>query len=152
MVWKPHVTVAAVIERENRFLFVEEETSNGLAFNQPAGHLEQGEDLITAVKREVTEETAWQFEPESLVAIQLWRRSPEHPSFLRVCFAGRCHSFNPELQLDDGIVATHWLTRAQIAGQQERLRSILVLKSVDYYLNGERYPLSMIKSLIDDES
>jgi len=150
MVWKPHVTVAAVIEREDRFLFVEEETSNGLAFNQPAGHLEQGEDLITAVKREVTEETAWQFEPESLVAIQLWRRSPEHPSFLRICFAGHCHSHNPELLLDEGIVATHWLTRDQIAEQQERLRSILVLKSVDYYLNGERYPLSMIKSIIDN--
>ncbi len=149
MVWKPHVTVAAVIERENRFLFVEEETSRGLAFNQPAGHLEEGEDLIAAVKREVIEETAWQFEPENLVAVQLWRRSPEQPSFLRICFAGRCHSYNPELQLDEGIVATHWLTREQIAEQQERLRSILVLKSVDHYLNGERYPLSMIKSLID---
>ncbi len=149
MVWKPHVTVAAVIEREKRFLFVEEETSNGLAFNQPAGHLEEGEDLIAAVKREVIEETAWQFEPENIVAIQLWRHSPEHPSFLRVCFAGYCHSYNPELQLDEGIVATHWLTCDQIAEQQERLRSPLVLMSVDHYLNGERYPLSMLKSLID---
>ena len=66
MVWKPHVTVAAVIERDNRFLLVEEETPHGLQFNQPAGHFEQNEDLISAVKREVFEETAWQFEPSEL--------------------------------------------------------------------------------------
>ncbi|PKM33529.1 MAG: NUDIX hydrolase, partial [Gammaproteobacteria bacterium HGW-Gammaproteobacteria-10] len=76
MVWKPHVTVAAIIENDRRFLLVEEETSNGLAFNQPAGHLEKGEDLINAVKREVNEETAWQFEPEYIVSVQLWRRNP----------------------------------------------------------------------------
>lgn len=149
MIWKPHVTVAAVIEQDNRFLLVEEETFNGLAFNQPAGHLEEGEDLVAAVKREVIEESAWQFEPESVVAIQLWRRAPGYPSFLRVCFDGQCHSHDPEQQLDDGIVATHWLSRDEIAQRQDRLRSPLVLLSVDHYLNGERYPLSMIKSLID---
>lgn len=149
MIWKPHVTVAAVIERDKHFLLVEEETSKGLAFNQPAGHLEKSEDLIAAVKREVCEETAWQFEPESVVAIQLWRKAPEEPSFLRVCFAGSCHSHNPEQELDDGIVTTHWLTRAEIAERQTRLRSALVLTSVDHYLNGEQYPLSILKSLLD---
>ncbi len=149
MIWKPHVTVAAVIERDKRFLLVEEETSNGLAFNQPAGHLEESEDLITAVRREVYEETAWQFEPESVVAIQLWRKTPKHPSFLRVCFAGPCHSHDPEQKLDDGIVATHWFTRAEIAERQTRLRSALVLLSIDHYLSGEQYPLSMLKSLLD---
>ncbi|MDD1607347.1 MAG: NUDIX domain-containing protein, partial [Methylococcaceae bacterium] len=89
MVWKPHVTVAAVIERDNRFLFVEEHTPNGLQFNQPAGHLEPNEDFITAVKREVQEETAWQFEPEQLVSIQLWRKNPDSPTFLRLCFSGQ---------------------------------------------------------------
>jgi len=151
MIWKPHVTVAAVIERDNRFLLVEEETSNGLAFNQPAGHLEESEDLITAVKREVNEETAWHFKPESVVAIQLWRKTPEHPSFLRVCFAGQCHNHNPQQKLDTGIVATHWLTRAEIAERNERLRSALVLSSIDNYLNGEHYPLTLLKSLLDTE-
>jgi ADP-ribose pyrophosphatase YjhB (NUDIX family) len=149
MIWKPHVTVAAVIEQDKRFLLVEEETPKGLAFNQPAGHLEESEDLIAAVKREVCEETAWQFEPETVVAIQLWRRAPEDTSFLRVCFAGSCHSHNPEQGLDDGIIATHWLTRAEIAERQGQLRSALVLLSVDHYLNGEHYPLSMLKSLLD---
>ncbi|MFI3179190.1 MAG: NUDIX hydrolase [Methylococcaceae bacterium] len=149
MVWKPHVTVAAIIEQNNRFLFVEEETPYGLQFNQPAGHFEQNEDLITAVKREVNEETAWQFDPQHIVSIQLWRKNPESPTFIRICFSGNCHSYNPDQKLDTGIIATHWLTRDEIALQQHRLRSPLVLISVDDYLNGHRYPLSLIKSFLD---
>jgi NADH pyrophosphatase NudC (nudix superfamily) len=149
MVWKPHVTVAAVIEQDQRFLIVEEETCNGLQFNQPAGHLEEGEDLIAAIKREVLEETAWQFEPEHIVSIQLWRKNPDFPSFVRVCFSGHCHSLNPTQQLDEGIIAAHWLTRDEIEAQRHRLRSPLVLISVDEYLSGQRYPLSLLKSFID---
>ena len=76
MTWKPHVTVAAIIEQEHRFLLVEEQTTNGIAFNQPAGHIEPGESLIDAVQREVNEETAWQFTPKYITAIQLWRKNP----------------------------------------------------------------------------
>ncbi len=149
MVWKPHVTVAAVVEKNNKFLLVEEETSNGLAFNQPAGHLEQGEDLITAIKREVNEETAWQFEPEFVIAIQLWRKTPDSTSFLRVCFSGQVHSYDMNQDLDEGIIATHWLTRKEISEKKSNLRSPLVLKSTDYYLDGQQYPLSIIKSYLD---
>ncbi|MFA6050981.1 MAG: NUDIX hydrolase [Methylobacter sp.] len=151
MVWKPHVTVAAVIEQDNRFLLVEEETSNGLQFNQPAGHLEENEDLIAAVKREVQEETGWQFEPEHIVAIQLWRRNPDFPSFVRICFSGRCHSHDPKQKLDEGIIATHWLTRDEIKAREHCLRSPLVLISVDEYLSGHRHPLSLLKSFLDLE-
>lgn len=152
MVWKPHVTVAAVIEKNHHFLLVEEETSNGIAFNQPAGHLEENEDLITAVKREVNEETAWQFEPENVVSVQLWRRHPDAPSFLRVCFSGQCHSHNPHQQLDEGIISTHWLTREEILSRQHQLRSPLVLKSVDQFLSGEHYPLSLLQSFLNLDS
>ena len=120
MVWKPHVTVAAIIENNNRFLLVEEETSKGLAFNQPAGHLEKGEDLVYAVKREVFEETA-----------------------------GRCHSHDPAQTLDDGIIATHWLTREEVAAKNQQLRSPLVLISIDEFLSGARYPLSLLQSFLD---
>ncbi|CAG7856847.1 hypothetical protein MCAMS1_01491 [biofilm metagenome] len=149
MVWKPHVTVAAVIEREGRFLLVEEHTASGLKFNQPAGHLEENESLIDAVKREVLEETAWQFEPEALLSIQLWRRNPKQPSYLRYCFTGQCHSHNPDHQLDDGIVATHWLSPEDIIAQPKRMRSPLVSIAVEEYLKGERYPLAMLKSFLD---
>lgn len=151
MVWKPHVTVAAVIEKNSRFLLVEEETSNGLAFNQPAGHLEEGESIISAVKREVNEETAWAFEPKYIVSIQLWRNNPNSPSFLRVCFAGTVHSHCKNQALDDGIIATHWLSRDEISEKKSQLRSPLVLNTVNTYLSGEQYPLSLLKSYLDLE-
>ncbi|TXL20687.1 NUDIX hydrolase [Methylococcaceae bacterium HT5] len=148
MVWKPHVTVAAIIERDHRFLLVEEETEYGLAFNQPAGHLDPGESLIDAVQREVSEETAWQFTPEYLTSIQLWRKNTESPSFLRVCFVGTCHNHQPEQALDDGIIATHWLTREEILSKKSQLRSPLVLTTIDQYLAGERYPLALLKTFV----
>ena len=151
MVWKPHVTVAAIIERDQRFLLVEEETSNGLAFNQPAGHLEPNESLIDAVKREVNEETAWQFTPEYITSIQLWRKNPDASSFLRVCFVGQCSDHQKGQKLDEGIIATHWLTRDEIANKKSQLRSPLVLTTIDQYLSGERHPLSLLKTFLDEE-
>ncbi len=151
MVWKPHVTVAAIIEREGRFLLVEEETGQGLQFNQPAGHFEENEDLIAAVKREVLEETAWQFAPEHVVAIQVWRKNPAEPTFLRVCFSGTCYDHNPNQPLDTGIVGTHWLKREHLACQPSRMRSPLVLLSIDQYLSGQRYSLSLLQTFFDHE-
>lgn len=151
MVWKPHVTVAAIIEHNQRFLLVEEETDQGRAFNQPAGHLEPGESLIDAVKREVNEETAWEFSPESITSIQLWRKNPDFPSFLRVCFVGQCHNHQTEQALDEGIIATHWLTRDEIVAKKSQLRSPLVLTTIDQYLKGERHPLSLLKTFLDLE-
>jgi 8-oxo-dGTP pyrophosphatase MutT (NUDIX family) len=151
MVWKPHLTVAAVIEHNHRFLLVEEETSNGPQFNQPAGHLEENEDLLSAIKREVYEETAWHFEPDHLIAIQLWRKNPLSPTFVRFTFSGYCHSYNPTQPLDECIIDTHWLNRDQIEAKyhDQQLRSPLVLLSIDEYLSGQRYPLSLIKSFLD---
>lgn len=149
MVWKPHVTVAAVIEKNQRFLLVEETTDNGIAFNQPAGHLEPGEDLISAIKREVLEETAWQFQPEALVAVQLWRKTPDFPSFVRFCFTGSVHSHNPEQALDTGILATHWLSHQEIMAKHAQLRSPLVSICVDEYLKGQRHPLSLLQTYLD---
>ncbi|AEG01429.1 NUDIX hydrolase [Methylomonas methanica] len=149
MVWKPHVTVAAVIEKNQRFLLVEETTDNGIAFNQPAGHLEPGENLIQAVKREVQEETAWQFEPQALVAVQLWRKTPDAPSFLRFCFTGSVHSHDPNQALDTGILATHWLSHEEIMAKRAQLRSPLVSICVDEYLKGQHHPLSLLQTYLD---
>lgn len=149
MVWKPHVTVAAIIERDQHFLVVEEHTDHGHAFNQPAGHLEAGESLLDAVKREVREETARDFEPEALVAVQLWRKSEQHPQFLRFCFTGSVSGQHMDRQLDSDIIATHWLTRNQLAANPDTLRSPLVLLSIDAYLAGQRHPLSLLQTFLD---
>lgn len=149
MTWKPHVTVAAVIEKDGLFLLVEETTDRGIAFNQPAGHLEANEDLINAVKREVLEETAWQFEPQALIGVQLWQRDPLSPCFLRFVFTGQVSQHNADRILDDGIIAAHWLSREQIAAKLAQLRSPLVLTSIDDYLKGQRYPLALLQSFLE---
>ncbi len=150
MVWKPRVTVAAVIERDGRFLVVEEETSSGLAFNQPAGHLEEGETLVDAVIRETLEETAWHFRPESIIGIHLWEHPQKEETFLRVSFKGVVTQHDETLPLDDGIVQALWMSREELAAQNEKLRSPLVLSTIDDYFAGERYPLSLLKSLLKE--
>ncbi len=147
MVWKPHVTVAAVAQRHGKFLFVEERVGGELVINQPAGHLDPGENLIEAVVRETLEETAWRFEPEALVGIYLWRQPQNGSTFLRFSFAGRVSGHDTSLDLDDGIERALWLTRDQIISQQPRLRSPMVLRGVDDFLAGQRIPLAVLESL-----
>ncbi len=146
MPWKPHVTVAAVIERNSRFLTVEEVSDGQLVYNQPAGHLDEGESLITAVVRETQEETAWSFTPEALVGIYRWRNPDNNSTYLRVCFTGQCTSHDPNQRLDTGIVRAEWLSRAELDASG-RLRSPMVMRCIDDYLAGIRYPLDLLSDL-----
>ena len=144
MVWMPHVTVAAVLEKDGRFLLVEEETDDGVRFNQPAGHLEAGESLVEAVVRETLEETACHFVPESLVGI--YRRA--HPTrdltYLRFAFGGRLAGLEAGRALDSGILATHWLSLDEIFARQDQLRSPLVLRCCEDWLAGKRFSLDVL--------
>ena len=144
MVWKPNVTVAAVVQRDGKFLLVEEETDAGLAFNQPAGHLEEGESLIDAVVREALEETAHRFMPEYLVGIYQWRRPDGQATYLRFAFGGRLLGVEAERALDHGILRALWLTPEEIAAEHARHRSPLVMQCVRDYLAGRRYSLDLI--------
>jgi 8-oxo-dGTP pyrophosphatase MutT (NUDIX family) len=141
-VWKPSVTVAAVIERDGKFLFVEEMIDGRRVINQPAGHLDPGESLAAACAREVLEETAHRFEPTALVGIYRWYYEPKDVTFLRFCFKGKVLGFDPDRKLDKEIVATHWLTLDQLQASAAR-RSPLVLKCVEDYLAGRNYPLDV---------
>jgi len=142
MPWTPHITVAAVAERDGRFLVVEEEADGAVVFNQPAGHLEPGETLIDAVVREVLEETAWEFEPEGLLGVYLYPTPTV--DYLRFCFAGRATVHHPDRALDRGILRAPWLTREEIAATG-RMRSPLVLQCIDDYLAGHRYPADLVR-------
>jgi 8-oxo-dGTP pyrophosphatase MutT (NUDIX family) len=143
MVWKPDVTVAAIIERDSRFLLVEERIGGRLVFNQPAGHLEDGESLPHAVVREVLEETAWHFTPSALVGVYLWRSARAHTT-VRFAFAGSVSNFDGTRTLDPPVLATHWLTREQISCRREQLRTVLVTRCIDDYLAGRRLPLEAV--------
>ena len=144
MIWKPNVTVAAVVYRDGKFLLVEEETDAGLAFNQPAGHLEEDEPLVDAVVREALEETAYHFKPTHLVGIYNWKHPTKDVTYLRFAFAGELRGFDADRQLDDGIVAARWLTLDEVRATQDRHRSPLILRCCEDHLAGRRYPLDLL--------
>jgi len=144
-IWKPNVTVAALVERDGRFLLVEEETPDGIRFNQPAGHLDEGESLMEACARETLEESAWRFRPNALVGIYLWPRPQGDITYLRFAFAGTLGEEQAGRSLDTGILRTVWLTPQEIEASQERHRSPLVWQCVQDYLAGRRYPLDILR-------
>jgi 8-oxo-dGTP pyrophosphatase MutT (NUDIX family) len=146
MIWKPSVTVAAVIERGGRFLFVEERIDGRLVLNQPAGHLDPGESLVAACRREVLEETAHRFEPRALVGVYRWHYAAKDVTFLRFCFTGDVGEADERRQLDKEIVRLHWLTRAELAARKGDHRSPLVAKCVADFLAGRRFPLDLLSA------
>lgn len=147
--WKPNVTVAAVIERDGKFLLVEERVKDGgddsLRFNQPAGHLDEGESLLAACTREVLEETAWHFVPRELVGIYQWRRPQWDVTYLRFAYRGELGEHEAQRPLDDGILRAIWLTPAEIEAGRARHRSPLVMQCVADYLAGRRFPLDLVR-------
>ncbi|MDE2430023.1 MAG: NUDIX hydrolase [Burkholderiales bacterium] len=148
-IWKPSVTVAAIIERDHHFLMIEEETADGIRINQPAGHLDPDESLVQAVIRETLEETAHDFTPTALIGTYLSRFiSPlngEAVTYLRFAFTGQLGQQH-QRPLDTGILRTLWMSHAELLASQERHRSPLVLQCVNDYLAGQRASLDLVRT------
>lgn len=146
--WKPNVTVAAIIEREGRYLLVEEHTPEGLRLNNPAGHLDPAESPAQACAREALEETTHLFDPTHLVGIYLSRfqreSTGEDVTYLRLAFGGDLGEAQAGRRLDSGIVRTLWMTPDEVRASRERHRSPLVLRCIEDHLAGQRYPLDLI--------
>lgn len=146
--WSPSVTVAAIIERDGRYLLVEEQTPEGLRLNNPAGHLDPGESPEQGVVREALEETARHFVPEALLGVYLSRfqrpASGEDVTFVRFAFFGQVSEPVPGRPLDKPIVRTLWMTPEEIRTEQARLRSPLVLRCIEDHLAGRRHPLTTL--------
>lgn len=140
--------MAAIIERGGQFLLVEEEDDGQILFNQPAGHLEPDESLVEGCAREVLEESAWQFQPRELVGIYRWTKPASASSagvtYLRFAFCGELGGHDAARKLDTGIVRALWLDAEEIRASRERHRSPLVLRCVEDYLAGRRYPLNVL--------
>jgi 8-oxo-dGTP pyrophosphatase MutT (NUDIX family) len=145
--WKPNVTVAAVVERDGRFLMVREHTTDGIRYNQPAGHLEQGESLPEAVVREALEETGWQVQPEALLGIYQATSSDASITYMRFAFICRAVAEVPGHVLDEGIIEASWFARDEIVALGASLRSPAVMRCIDDYLAGQRHPIDLIRSL-----
>ena len=146
--WKPSVTVAAIIERDGKFLLIEEHTPEGLMLNNPAGHLDPGESLADGCAREALEETTHTFRPTALVGIymaRLQRQSTgEDVTYLRFAFCGALGEPQLGAKLDTGIVRTLWMSPDEIRESTARHRSPLLLRCMEDYLNGQRLPLSSL--------
>jgi len=123
---------------------VEERVHGQIRFNQPAGHLEDNESLVDAAVRECREETACLFQPQALVGLYRWRNAEKNDTYLRATFCGDCSDSETEQALDDDIIAAHWMTLDEIRSREAQLRSPLVLRSLDDYLAGKRYPLEIL--------
>ncbi|WP_375171831.1 NUDIX hydrolase [Marinobacter sp.] len=144
MTWTPHATVAVIIEDDQgRFLMVEEHSGGRVVFNQPAGHVEEDEAVLDAVRRETLEETGWEVEPEHFLGVYTYKAPSNGVTYYRFCYAARALHRVSE-QLDTGIIAAHWLTLDAIRALGDQLRSPLVLECIEDYRNGRRYPLEVV--------
>lgn len=146
---RPRVTVAAVVERDGKFLLVRERSiDNTLVINQPAGHLEGDESLVNAVIRETWEETGWKFVPQAVVGVYQWRNPQECKSFVRFAVSGSVTHRDENPKLDDGIEEVLWLSLDDLTMEPHALRSPLVIRAMRDYLGGDRFPLTLLKQLV----
>lgn len=143
MIWTPHSTVATIVEQDGRFLLVEETDDGRTVFNQPAGHLDEGETLFAAAVRETLEETAWHVTLTDYLGTYVYR-GPNAVTYIRHCFIAAPERHDSELTLDDGIIAAHWLPAETIFEPGFPVRSPLVRKTLEDYLAGRRLPLDCI--------
>ena len=145
--WFPHVTVATVVKHDGRYLLVEEQVGGQPVFNQPAGHLDADETLLEAAVRETLEESGYRVAPEWLVGIYQWTQPHSKTHFVRATFAARLLHHEPAVELEEGIIAAHWLSLDEVEGLNGRLRSPVVLSNILDYERGHRYPLDLLRSI-----
>jgi len=144
MTWAPHVTVATIIERENRFLMVYEEADGKKVYNQPAGHLDPDETLHQAAIRETLEETGWTIQLTGVVGVNLYTAPSNGVTYLRTTFIGEALHHDTERKLDTGIIEAVWLTYEELVARKAQLRSPMTLQIIEDYRNGRIFPLSVI--------
>ncbi len=146
-IWTPHLTVAAVIEEAGKFLLVEERSEGKVVLNQPAGHVEEEETILQAVVRETLEESGRHFQPEAISGLYRWRSPENGYTYLRLAFCGAHGERNRDLALDTDIIDTHWLSLDELHERETQLRSPLVMRCIEDYLAGKRYPLQLVEEL-----
>ena len=144
--WRPHVTVATVVEDRGRYLMVEErdKATGRIVLNQPAGHLEQGETLSAAALRETLEETGWVVALAGVLGIALYTAPANGVTYCRTTFFARPLTPPQAAPCDPDILRTHWLAYEEILAESARMRSPLVLAAIEQHRRGHCYPLNVI--------
>jgi len=144
MAWPPHITVACIVEQDGKFLMVEEISHGQQVFNQPAGHLDPGETMMQAAIRETFEETGWQVNPTHVLGVSTYYADETDTLYYRTSFIADAVSYDENAELDEGIIRAVWLSYEELKSQKDKMRSPLVLTNIEQYLEGNRYPLSLI--------
>ncbi len=144
MDWNPHVTVATVIEKDGKYLLVEELCNGQLVFNQPAGHLDPNETLEQAAIRETFEETGWHVELQGVVGVALYTSPHNQITYHRTTFYAKALEHDPEHPLDKGIQQAVWMSYEDMLASSDRMRSHLVIKCIEQFQQGHRYPIELV--------
>ena len=142
------LTVAAVIEHDNKFLFVEEFATGRRVLTQPGGHIEAGESPEEAVIRETLEETGCDIACGDLIGVYLWIHPQTRQQFLRIVYAARFISCDESLPLDDGILSRRWMTLKDLEDRRNVLRSPAVLRCVNDYVAGHRQSDALLTGML----
>lgn len=147
--WQPHVVVATVVERDGRYLVVEEMIAGQLRINQPAGHWEPGETLVEAAVRETLEEAAYDVDITGFLGVYTWQPASLPYPFVRFAFLARALREHPGRALDQGILRALWLTPDELRARSAELRSPSVLQCIEDHRAGRRFPLDLIRQRVE---
>ena len=143
--WHPHVTVAAVVRQDGKYLMVRENYRDSSVINQPAGHVEQGETLEQAVIRETLEETGWHFRPEHVIGVYHFVAA-NGETYVRFAFSGELLS-RDRVDLDPTIEEVLWLDRQDLGNSGYNLRNQVVTRCIDDFEAGQKIPQGYVKCL-----
>ena len=142
------LTVAAIVERNGRFLMIEERSSGRIVITQPGGHIEPGESPEQAMVREVLEESGCHVSATGLLGVYLWVHPQTGQQYLKVIYEAELLSHDPTLDLDEGIRAMHWYSADDIRARHRDLRTPVVLRCIDDYLAGHRQPQAVLSGML----
>jgi ADP-ribose pyrophosphatase YjhB (NUDIX family) len=143
---KIHLTVATVVQHDNLFLMVKETEFGRSVINQPAGHVEPGEDIIDAAIRETYEETGWHVEIQDLIGIYSNKAKVSGITYYRLAFSAEVVSHDPNATIDSDIDEVLWLSEDEIDQSADRLRSELVIKCIKDFKQGSVFPLDLFRN------
>lgn len=100
--------------------------------------------MTDAVVREALEETGYAFEPKFLVGVYNWRHPSKDITYLRFAFGGEITGHDAQRKLDTGILGARWLSLDEIRANAGQHRSPLILRCIEDWQAGKRYPLELI--------